>query len=164
MKRGIHWIIAFALSLFAVSAMAEVTISTVSKEVGKDGGAYSVNTGGSGTWTATTKANWITLSRASGDAGVSCIYMVAANFSTDARTGTIDIAGNTFTVYQTGYDSTITPSSATADYAGGSGTIEVTVDAGVTCLMQDIIVDFCGKLCLELILVFHKPETVPVCL
>lgn len=123
--------VAFCM-LVGASALAEVTITTVSKEVGKEGGAYSVNTGGSGTWTATTEADWITLSRASGEAGVSCIYMVAANFSTDARTGTIDIAGNTFTVYQTGYDSTLTPSTATADYAGGSGTIEVTVDAGVS--------------------------------
>ena len=132
MKLHLRWFVAFVLSVFiTTSAIAEVTIATVSKEVGKEGGAYSVNTGGSGTWTATTKANWITLSRASGEAGVSCIYMVAANFSTDARTGTIDIAGNTFTVYQTGYDSTLTPSTATADYAGGSGTIDVTVDAGV---------------------------------
>ena len=133
MKRSIRWIIPVVLSIFAVStAMAEVTITTVSKEVGKEGGAYSVNTGGSGEWTATTAADWITISRASGDAGVSCIYMVAANFSTDARTGIIDIAGNTFTVYQTGYDATITPSSATADYSGGSGTVEVSVDAGVS--------------------------------
>lgn len=133
MKLHLRWFVAFVLSVFiTTSAIAEVTIATVSKEVGKEGGAYSVNTGGSGTWTATTKANWITLSRASGEAGVSCIYMVAANFSTDARTGTIDIAGNTFTVYQTGYDSTLTPSTATADYAGGSGTIDVTVDAGVS--------------------------------
>ena len=133
MKLHLRWFVAFVLSVFiTTSAIAEVTIATVSKEVGKEGGAYSVNTGGSGTWTATTEADWITLSRASGEAGVSCIYMVAANFSTDARTGTIDIAGNTFTVYQTGYDSTLTPSTATADYAGGSGTIEVTVDAGVS--------------------------------
>ena len=137
-KRGsrmgaFRWIIPFVGVLFAVStAMAEVTITTVSKEVGKEGGAYSVNTGGSGTWTATTKANWITLNRASGEAGVSCIYVVGANFSTDARTATIDIAGNTFTVYQTGYDAIISPNAGTADYEGGSGTVEVTVDAGVS--------------------------------
>ena len=132
MKRSIRWIIPFVLSLFAISTMAEVTIPTVSKEVGKEGGAFSVNTGGSGSWTATTEAEWLTLNRASGEAGVSCIYTVAANFSADARTGTIDISGNTFTVYQTGYEATITPTSGTADYEGGSGTIEVTVDAGVS--------------------------------
>ena len=113
-------------------AMAEVTIPTVSKEVGKEGGAFSVNTGGSGSWTATTSASWISLNRASGEAGVSCIYTVSANFSADTRTGTINISGNTFTVYQTGYEATIAPTSATADYEGGSGNIDVTVDAGVS--------------------------------
>ena len=116
----------------ASAAMAAVTISTVSKEVGKEGGAFSVNTGGSGTWTATSKASWITLNRASGNVGVSCIYVVSANFSTDARTGTIDISGNTFTVYQTGYEATLSPTSANVDYTGGSGTIQVTADAGVS--------------------------------
>lgn len=112
--------------------MAEITIPTVSKEVGKEGGAFSVNTGGSGSWTATTSASWISLNRASGEAGVSCIYTISANFSADTRTGTINIAGNLFTVYQTGYEATISPTSTMADYEGGSGTIEVTVDAGVS--------------------------------
>ncbi|MBR4250799.1 MAG: hypothetical protein IKQ15_00670 [Kiritimatiellae bacterium] len=125
--------IQFVLAAFSVStALAQVTIPTVSKEVGKEGGAFSVNTGGSGSWTATTEADWITLNRASGNAGVSCIYIVDANFSTDTRTATILIAGNTFTVSQTGYSATITPSSATADYTGGSGTVEITVDAGIS--------------------------------
>lgn len=132
MKRLLHWFIPFVLVLFAVSTAMAVTIPTVSKEVGKEGGAFSVNTGGSGSWTATTSADWITLNRASGEAGVSCIYIVAANFSADTRTGTINIGGNTFTVYQTGYEATIAPTSATADYEGGNGTIEVTVDAGVS--------------------------------
>ncbi len=118
--------------LVGASALAEVTITTVSKEIGKEGGAFSVSTGGSGSWTAATTAGWISLSRSSGEAGVSCICIVGANFSTDARTGIIDIAGNTFTVYQTGYDATLTPNTATADYAGGSGMIDVTVDAGVS--------------------------------
>lgn len=133
MKRSVRWLVSFALSIFTATAvMAEVTISTTSKEVGKEGGAFSVNTGGSGAWTATTTASWITLNRASGDAGVSCIYTVAANFSADTRSETINIAGNMFTVYQTGYDATISPTSGTATYEGGSGTIKVTVDAGVS--------------------------------
>ena len=133
MKRSIRWLIPLVLAFFAVSsAMAAITISTASKEVGKEGGAFSVSTGGSGTWTATSKASWITLNRASGNAGVSCIYVVSANFSTDSRTGTIDISGNTFTVYQTGYEATLSPTSATTDASGGSGTIQVTADAGVS--------------------------------
>ena len=114
------------------TAMAEVTIATVSKEVGKEGGGFSVRTGGSGEWMATTEADWIVISRASGEAGASCVFIVSANMSADARTGTIDIAGNPFTVYQTGYEATLSPPSGTADYAGGPATIVVTVDAGVS--------------------------------
>ena len=132
MKRLFHWCIPFVSVLFTITTAMAVTIPTVSKEVGKEGGAFSVNTGGSGSWTATTSTDWITLNRASGEAGVSCIYIVAANFSADTRTGTINIGGNTFTVYQTGYEATISPTSGMADYEGGSGTIEVTVDAGVS--------------------------------
>ena len=116
----------------AATSLAAVTITTTSKTFAKEGGAASVSTGGSGTWTATTAASWITLNRASGNAGVSCVYVVSANYSADTRSATIDIGGNTYTVTQTGYTATISPTSASADNAGGSGTISVTVDAGVS--------------------------------
>ena len=43
MKSITRWLVLFAVSVnVATAAMAEVTITTVSKEVGKEGGAYSV--------------------------------------------------------------------------------------------------------------------------
>ena len=124
----------FCVAFFAatLTASAAVTITTTSKMFTKDGGAASVLTGGSGTWTATTDASWITFSRASGNAGVSCVYVVSANFSADTRSAVIDIAGNAYTVTQTGYTATLSPTSATLDYTGGSGAVSVTVDAGVS--------------------------------
>lgn len=133
MKLFARSLILLVLSVFAATAtLADVTIATISKEMGKEGGGFSVNTGGSGEWTASTEADWISINRASGTAGVSCVCVVAANFSADTRTALIDIAGNTFTVHQTGYEATISPTAATADFEGGSGTIEVTAEAGVS--------------------------------
>lgn len=121
-----------ALLIGSGPAFAAVTITTTSKTFAKEGGAASVSTGGTGSWTATTDAAWISFNRASGEAGVSCVYVVSANYSADTRSATIDIGGNDYTVTQTGYTATISPNSATVDYAGGNGAITVTVDAGVS--------------------------------
>ena len=97
----------------------------------KAGGAASVMTSGTGEWLAVSDAEWITVSRASGEAGESCIYAVGANFTADTRMGHIYIADKLFTVTQTGYTATISPEEAEWDCEGGKGTIMVTVDAGV---------------------------------
>lgn len=115
------------------SAWSAITISPTSRTFAKAGGGGSILTGGSGTWTATTSASWIHITpRTSGDAGVSCVYSVDANFSADTRVGTIAIGGNTFTISQTGYDATISPTSVNYDLNGGSGTVTVTLDAGIS--------------------------------
>lgn len=108
-----------------------ITITAIGRTFDKAGGAASVITGGSGEWSAWTDSAWITLSRANGTAGVSCIYAVAANFSADTRMGRIYIEDKVFTVTQTGYEGAILPEGAEWDCAGGSGEIAVTVDAGV---------------------------------
>ncbi len=55
------------------------------------------------TWSATSNANWITItSGASGSGTGSVSYTVAANTSPSQRTGTMTIAGKTFTVTQSG--------------------------------------------------------------
>ena len=108
-----------------------ITITTTGRTFDKAGGAASVLTGGSGSWNAQTDVDWITLSRASGSAGVSCIYAVGANFTADTRTGTIYIEDKVYTVMQTGYTAGISPELAEWACAGGSGSIAVTVDAGV---------------------------------
>ena len=130
--RQIGAVIISVLLLIPFSASAAITITTSSKTFSKDGGAASVLTGGDGTWTATTDANWITFNRGSGNAGMSCVYIVSANFSADTRSAVIDIGGNAYTVTQTGYTATLSPASASFDHAGGTGTVFVTADAGVS--------------------------------
>lgn len=121
--------VAFAMTLLN----GQVTIDPPSRSFTKDGGAGSILTLGSGSWTATTPDSWITITpRTSGTVGESCIYVVASNFSADTRTGQVNINGNTHTVSQFGYPATLTPNTATVDLDGGTGTVSISVAAGVS--------------------------------
>jgi hypothetical protein len=113
-------------------AFGQVLINPASRSFGKEGGGGSILTSGTGSWTASTAASWISITpRTSGTAGESCIYVVGANLSADSRRAVINIAGQTHTINQTGYSATLTPTSTTVTYEGGGGQISIMTDAGV---------------------------------
>ncbi|HJW87015.1 MAG TPA: BACON domain-containing carbohydrate-binding protein [Candidatus Brocadiaceae bacterium] len=77
---------------------------------------------------------WITVtSGSSGTGNGTVVYSVSANTGTSPRTGTMTIAGQTFTVTQDGISCTysITPTSQTFRASAGIGS--VTVTAGSSC-------------------------------
>lgn len=114
-------------------AFAAITIDPASRTFAKTGGAGSILTSGTGSWSATTDVDWIEIKpRTSGDAGVSCVYVVSKNPSADTRVGHVTVAGNVHTVTQEGYDAILTPEAASVDLNGGTGTVGIQVDAGVT--------------------------------
>ena len=85
-------------------------------------------------WTATSNVNWITVtSGASGTGSGAVSYTVAANTSTSSRTGTLIIAGQTFTVTQAGVGGTpvqltaAPPSLAFTYQIGGAAPAQQTV-------------------------------------
>jgi hypothetical protein len=81
------------------------SISPTSQSFGSGGGSGSVSvTAGSGcSWTAVSNASWITITSGSSGSGNGTVnYSVAANTSTSSRTGTMTIAGQSFTVNQSG--------------------------------------------------------------
>lgn len=124
---------AVVFTLQTCQVFGQIAIDPPTRTFPKEGGAGSVLTSGSGEWTASTTASWLTITpRTNGSAGESCVYVVDANLSADTRQGTISIASLLHTVTQTGYDATLTPSSATFSIAGGTGTISVAVAAGVS--------------------------------
>ena len=126
------FLLALLVAVAAPAAFGQINIDPPTRSFTKDGGGGSILTSGSGTWTATSNVSWITITpRTSGNAGESCIYVVGSNFSADTRQGVITIGGKTHTVTQTGYNATLSPSSATVDLNGATGTISITVDAGV---------------------------------
>ncbi len=66
-------------------------------------GSVSVTTESGCDWTATSNDVWITLTSGSSGSGNGTVsYSVSSNSSTGSRTGTMTIAGNTFTVTQEG--------------------------------------------------------------
>lgn len=119
---------------FAFSGPCTVSMSPTSASFAAAGGTgSSVVTAGSGcAWTAASHASWITVtSGAAGAGGGSVGFSVAANTSTTNRTGTLTIAGATFTVTQgaaapTGCDSSISPTSRSFTVSGGTGSSFVT--------------------------------------
>jgi hypothetical protein len=111
------------------------TIDAASQTIGAAGGAgtpVNVSTVAGCTWTASTTATWISLtSGANGNGNGTVNFTVAADTGV-ARTGTITIAGQTFTVTQTsGCSYTINPASQSIGAAGGAGTpVSVSTVAG----------------------------------
>jgi hypothetical protein len=94
-------------------------------------GTVSVTSGAACAWTAASNATWLTIaSGATGSGNGSVSFKVAAT-SGPARSGTLTIAGRTFTVNQ-GPDCTISlaSSSATTPAGGGSGAFDVRTAAG----------------------------------
>ena len=85
-------------------------------------------------WTASSNASWLSItSGASGSGNGSVGFSVAANTG-GARSGTLTVAGQTFTVNQAAQplqcSYSISPSSQRIDLSGGVGSVNVTTTAG----------------------------------
>ena len=120
------------LTMSQYLVLADVSIDPIARTFTKTGGAGTVLTSGSGSWTATTDSDWIAIKpRTTGDAGVSCVYVVSKNMTTDVRVGQVIINGNVHTVTQTGYDATLDFYECAANMAGTNGVLSITVDAGI---------------------------------
>jgi len=120
----------------ATAQTCSYSIDPVSKSATSAGREDAVNvTAPNGCeWTATSNANWITLTSAGSGSGNGVVtYLVRDNFASAPRTGTISIAGHTFTVTQEGVNSctfSISPKSSSFTRSGGTGTVNVTASAG----------------------------------
>jgi len=90
---------------FTFSSPCMPTISPTSASIGASGGTGSVSVSAAAgcAWTATSGVAWISItSGASGTGNGTVAYRVAANATTASRTGTLTIAGRTFTLSQPG--------------------------------------------------------------
>jgi hypothetical protein len=77
-------------------------------EAGGANGGFTISTNGGCSWQAVPNSEWITVNLGSNWSGSGTVgYTVAANTTSTARTGTITVAGQTFTVNQEA--GTITP-------------------------------------------------------
>ncbi|HET7697019.1 MAG TPA: BACON domain-containing carbohydrate-binding protein [Vicinamibacterales bacterium] len=118
------------------NAACSYSIAPTSQSFAAAGGTgSSAVTAGSGcAWSATSNAAWVTVTNGgtgSGSGGVG--FSVAANTSTLARTGTLTIAGSTFTIDQAGATCSHSVSPKNQNFAGGGGTGVSTVTTGQGC-------------------------------
>ena len=78
--------IATAIVVSICNAFAAISIGPIARTFSKTGGTATLLTFGSGTWTASTVLDWISINpRNSADAGVSCVYAVFKNMSTNFK-------------------------------------------------------------------------------
>jgi hypothetical protein len=110
-------------------------LSATSTNVPATGGNGSVNvTSGAGcTWTAVSNVPWITITSGSNGSGNGTVsFSVAPNTGIE-RSGTITIAGQTFTVNQAGGCTySLSATSASIAPAGGTGSVSVMTGTGCT--------------------------------
>ncbi len=109
------------------------TIAPESQTLPSAGGTGSVSVtapGGCG-WTAASNVDWITVTQGSSGSGNGTVQFTVAATTGPSRTGTMTIAGRTFTVTQgQGCTVALNPSSQAVPLAGGSGTFNVVTAAG----------------------------------
>lgn len=113
------------------------SLSASGQTVGSSGGTVSVNvTAPTGcSWVAAvSQGSFITVTSGSIGSGNQTVTLsVAANTSTTQRTGTLIIAGQTFTVTQQGAcNFSISPTGQTFSASGGTGSVSVTAATGCT--------------------------------
>jgi hypothetical protein len=87
------------------SPQCNFTLSSSSQDVGASGGTGSVNVGARSdcTWTAASQASWLAIQSGASGAGNGVVrFTVAPTTATAPRSGTLMVAGQTFTVRQAG--------------------------------------------------------------
>ena len=88
-------------------------------------------TAGSGcSWTATENVGWLDITGGSSGSGNGTVTYRTSNYSGTQRTGTMTIAGQTFTVTQVECSATLNPQTQAVTALGGVFTVSVTTQIG----------------------------------
>jgi uncharacterized protein (TIGR02145 family) len=123
-----------ALSVEVAPLACTYNISPSSSNIGFIGGTATVDvtpSDGNCNWTASSNVPWASVNPQNGTGSQSLTITVDENTGTNDRTGTINIAGETFTIMQAGgscsYD--ISPMSSDFDDSGGSSTTSITTSS-----------------------------------
>ena len=127
----------FTVTQAAVTVPCSYSLAPTQQAVGAAGGTGStvVNTSAACAWTASSSASWITITSGGAGLGSGTVAFSVAGNSGSARTGTLTIGGQTFTVSQAAAPVTCTyainPTSESMALLGGPGRpVSVTAPAG----------------------------------
>src|SRR5262245_2255826 len=108
--------------------------SSASVSAARSTGRVNVTASGGCSWIASSSVGWITITAGSSGSGNGTVsYSVAANTITSARSGTLTVAGRTFTVMQAGAPCSYALSSSSASIAAAGGSSSVAVNALAGC-------------------------------
>ncbi len=124
------------LGMWTVGNGCGYSLGSTSQSFGAAGGTGSASVFSSPgcAWSAASNDAWITVtSGSSGNGDGSVSYSVASNMSASPRSGTMTIAGQSYTVQQSGNGSCsyfLLPTSANFNPAGGTASVAVTAPAG----------------------------------
>jgi hypothetical protein len=114
----------------ATGCRFDINPQSASFASGGGSGSVAVTTDESCEWTAASNVAWVTIAAGSRSGNGAAQFTVAANNS-PARSGTISVAGRTFTVSQSsGCSFGINPTSATVGDGGGTTSVAVNTGAG----------------------------------
>ncbi len=123
----------FAVNQDGTSCAFSIAPSSQSFGASAGTGVVSVTSSTGCSWTAATNAAWITVTGgSSGSGNGQAHYSVAANSGSASRTGTLSIAGKSFTVGQEGVSCSyvISPGSGSVSSSGGTGALTVSSPSG----------------------------------
>jgi hypothetical protein len=127
----------FTVNQAAGATPCSYAINPTSQSIGSSGGTganISVTAGGGCAWTAVSNAPWITVTSGSSGSGNGSVHFTVAANTDGARSGTITIAGQTFTVSQgaAACPSSINPTTQSIA-AGASSGNSIAVAADSSC-------------------------------
>jgi len=123
----------FTIQQSGVSCTYAIDSTGKTFESGGGNASVSVTSPGGCNWTAASNDSWINITSGnSGNGNAYVYYSVAANTATSARTGTLSIAGQTFTVMQAGITCSYSISSSSQSFtsSAGTGSVNVTSPGG----------------------------------
>jgi hypothetical protein len=124
-----------SVSVAQGAAACSYSLSDSSQDVAAQGGGVSVNvlTAAACAWTAVSAVPWIDVNDGSGRTGPGAVNMTVDPNTGAARTGTVTIAGRTFTVEQAGACTyAIAPAGVAASAVGGLEIVTVTAPSDCT--------------------------------
>lgn len=120
----------------AQAATCSYTINPLNSSFTASGGEGSLNVTAPGgcSWTATSNSSWIDIVTAPESTGNGTVFYVVRENYGSTRTGSLAIAGQTFTVNQSGASATctftISPTTKTFSRGGGADSVNVTTGTG----------------------------------
>jgi hypothetical protein len=116
----------------AAPTVCTYTINPTSMTVGDDGAkglTVTISTGAGCQWTAAENVGWLDIKSAKSGTGSGSVTFDVGSHNT-TRTGTLTIAGQTFTVTQVLCSATLSPQSQPVSALGGSFTVSVNTQLG----------------------------------